>query len=45
VDVLVNNAGFGAQGSSSELPLDRQLDMLQVNITAVAHLSGLFCPA
>ena len=44
VDVLVNNAGFGAQGKFAELPLERQLDMLQVNITAVVHLSGLLLP-
>jgi len=44
VDVLVNNAGFGAQGKFAELPLDRQLDMLQVNITAVVHLSRLLLP-
>jgi uncharacterized protein len=44
VDVLVNNAAFGAQGRFAELPLDRQLDMLQVNITAVTHLSRLLLP-
>jgi uncharacterized protein len=44
VDVLVNNAGFGAQGRFAELPLERQLDMLQVNITALTHLTGLMLP-
>jgi uncharacterized protein len=44
VDVLVNNAGFGAQGKFAELPLDRQLDMLQVNVTAVTHLTRLLLP-
>jgi hypothetical protein len=44
VDVLVNNAGFGAQGRFAELPLERQLDMLQVNITALTHLTGLLLP-
>jgi len=44
VDVLVNNAGFGAQGKFAELPLDRQLDMVQVNVTALAHLTGLLLP-
>jgi short-subunit dehydrogenase len=44
VDVLVNNAGFGAQGKFAELPLERQLDMVQVNITAVAHLTRLLLP-
>ncbi|HTQ50634.1 MAG TPA: SDR family oxidoreductase [Candidatus Acidoferrales bacterium] len=44
VDVLVNNAGFGAWGSFAELPLARQLEMLQVNITALTELTGLFLP-
>ena len=44
VDVLVNNAGFGAHGRFSELPLPRQLEMLQVNITALTELTGLFLP-
>lgn len=44
VDVLVNNAGFGAHGDFAELPLDRQLDMVQVNVTALMHLTGLFLP-
>jgi uncharacterized protein len=45
VDVLVNNAGFGAQGLFAGLPLQRQLEMIQVNITALADLTGLFLPA
>jgi uncharacterized protein len=44
VDVLVNNAGFGAQGLFAELPLERQLQMLQVNITSLTHLTGLLLP-
>jgi len=44
LDVLVNNAGFGAQGKFAELPIERQLEMLQVNITAVTHLTRLFLP-
>ena len=44
VDVLVNNAGFGAQGKFAELPLGRQLEMLQVNITTLTHLTGLLLP-
>lgn len=44
VDVLVNNAGFGDWGRFAELPLSRQLEMLQVNITALVHLTGLFVP-
>jgi len=44
VDVLVNNAGFGAHGDFAELPLARQLEMIQVNITALTELSGLLLP-
>jgi len=44
VDVLVNNAGFGAQGSFVETSLPRQLEMLQVNIAALTELTGLFLP-
>ena len=44
VNVLVNNAGFGAWGKFAGLPLPRQLEMLQVNITALVQLTGLFLP-
>jgi hypothetical protein len=44
VDILVNNAGFGANGTFSGLPLPRQLEMIQVNITALTNLAGLFLP-
>jgi short-subunit dehydrogenase len=44
VDVLVNNAGFGANGTFAGLPLQRQLEMIQVNITALTNLTGLFLP-
>lgn len=44
VDVLVNNAGFGAWGRFVELPLQRQLEILQVNINALIALTGLFLP-
>jgi len=44
VDVLVNNAGFGLQGMFSELPLARQMEILQVNQTALTALTGLFLP-
>jgi len=44
VDVLVNNAGFGAQGPFVKLPVDRQMQMLQLNIGALTHLTRLFLP-
>jgi len=44
VDVLVNNAGFGLHGSFAELPLGRQLEMIQLNIAALVELTGHFLP-
>ena len=44
VDVLVNNAGFGLHGNFVELPLSRQLEIVQVNISALVALTGLFLP-
>ncbi len=44
VDVLVNNAGFGAFGRFRELSVERQLQMVQVNVTALTHLTGLLLP-
>ncbi len=44
VDVLVNNAGFGANGAFAEVSLPRQLEMLQVNIASLTELTGLFLP-
>jgi short-subunit dehydrogenase len=44
VDVLVNNAGFGAHGAFAEISLPWQIEMLQVNITALTELTGLFLP-
>ena len=45
VDVLVNNAGFGANGAFAELPVERQIEMVQVNITALMELTSMFLPA
>jgi short-subunit dehydrogenase len=45
VDFLVNNAGFGANGSFAELGLARQLDMVELNVKALTHLTGLVLPA
>ena len=41
VDVLVNNAGFGSYGAFKSTSLQEELDMLQVNVTAVTHLTKL----
>lgn len=42
VDVLVNNAGFGNYGRFRETNLQKELDMMQVNMVALTHLSKLF---
>ena len=44
VDVLVNNAGHGITGKFAETALATELDMIQVNITALTHLTKLFLP-
>ncbi len=38
VDLLVNNAGFGSVGEFAELPVDRELDELNVNVRALMKL-------
>jgi short-subunit dehydrogenase len=45
VDVVVNNAGFGLRGPVAELPLERQMAMIQVNVMALTELTRLFLPA
>jgi uncharacterized protein len=44
VDVLVNNAGFAGYGLFHELDTREQIDMIQVNITALTHLTRLLLP-
>jgi short-subunit dehydrogenase len=45
IDLLVNNAGFGAFGYIQKIPTERIAEMVQVNCTAVAHLTQLYVPA
>lgn len=42
IDILVNNAGFGLFGTFDETDLDRELEMINVNIKAVHILTKLF---
>lgn len=42
VDVLINNAGFGAFGEFSELELEKELTMIDTNITALHVLTKLY---
>jgi hypothetical protein len=42
IDLLVNNAGFGAYGEFHKMRQERLIEMTQVNVTAVVHLTHLF---
>ncbi len=42
VALLINNAGFGLCGNFADLPLDRELEMISTNITAVHFLTKVF---
>ncbi len=44
VDVLVNNAGFGTYGRFANLDLGRELEMIQVDVVSLTHLTRLFLP-
>ncbi|MGH7933032.1 MAG: SDR family NAD(P)-dependent oxidoreductase, partial [Candidatus Binataceae bacterium] len=45
VDYLVNNAGFGTNGRFDRLPLERELEEIDLNIGALVALTRLFLPA
>jgi short-subunit dehydrogenase len=45
VDVLVNNAGFGVFGKFVEKGLAEELNMMQLNMTALVTLTRLYLPA
>jgi len=45
VDVLVNNAGFGAFGEFAQMPEQEILDQIHLNVTALTHLTRLFLPS
>ncbi len=42
IDILINNAGFGAWGESSQVPLETELNMIDLNIKAVHILTKLY---
>ena len=41
---LVNNAGFGTHGYFHETELERELDMIELNVAALTHLTKLVLP-
>lgn len=44
VAALINNAGFGAYGEFRDIPWATEAEMIQVNITALTHLTRLAVP-
>ncbi len=42
VDLLVNNAGFGLYGPHMDIPWEREAEMLQLDIVALARLTRLY---
>lgn len=45
VDILVNNAGFATYGFFSETSLTVELQMMQLNMVALTHLTKLLLPS
>jgi len=41
IDLLINNAGFGQYGEVPQVETQRLLDMVEVNCTAVVHLTQM----
>ena len=44
VDILINNAGFGLRGAYFQTDWEAESRMIQVNVTALAHLTKLYLP-
>lgn len=44
IDYLINNAGFGDYGLYQKSNWEKQLQMINLNITALAYLTRLFLP-
>lgn len=42
VDWLINNAGFGSVGDFAKLDIDRELQMIELNITALVTITHAF---
>jgi short-subunit dehydrogenase len=45
VHFLVNNAGFGLGGAFADTDMQRELEMVQVNIVALMQLTKMYLPA
>jgi len=44
IEMLINNAGFGSMGDFTKLDLNRELEMIQLNIRALVDLTHHFLP-
>jgi len=44
IDILINNAGFGAFGEFAKMPEEEIFGQIQLNITALTELTHLFLP-
>lgn len=44
IDILVNSAGFNEAGPFCETSIEKELQMLQVHIASLTHLTKLFLP-
>ena len=42
IEMLINNAGFGSMGDFVKLDLDRELEMLQLNVRSLVELTHRF---
>lgn len=42
IDLLINNAGFGSMGDFGQLDLNRELNMIDLNVRSLVELTHLF---
>lgn len=42
IDILINNAGFGTNGEFSESDLNKEIEMIKVNVLSLVSLTRLF---
>jgi len=44
IDLLINNAGFGTYGEFIETPLEKEIEMVDLNCTSLTGICGLCIP-
>ncbi|MHA1720960.1 MAG: SDR family NAD(P)-dependent oxidoreductase [Promethearchaeota archaeon] len=42
IDILINNAGFATFGQYSDIPIERELSMINLNVITIYHLTRLY---